>query len=314
MPDHRCRPRPPRGRAVPRRRCRRPPTSPAGPAPTMTTSKTRSSSPAGAPAASAIWALDGSLRTRPSGSSISGSARVGARPGEQLAPLVRFRQEEGMRDRAALEDLPQLIGPARPRLGDDVNRLRNEATIPSPTRAGSSTRPRGRPRRANPSVWARSSRCAQGPSSRGSRRRSADPPRRPAEPTARAWRASEADAPARAGDCPIARENAVAASTSATSSPPCASPFSVRTRLVRIGETLDAIVACVPLDELGLEALEGLPILVDRDQERLAHREAAQAARRLVGHEPNPRRAQGARSSLARVAVCGGIGPQRPAA
>ncbi len=73
---------------------------------------------------------------------------------------------------------------------------------------------------------------------------------------------------------PAVRENDAAASTSATSPPPLREPSERPQRLVRIGDTFDAIVAPVPLDERGLDVVEGVPVLVDGEQERLAHRPA----------------------------------------
>ena len=98
----------------------------------MTTSKAASSTSIAAPAASAISALEGLLRARPSGRSITGSVHVGTRRLEQLASLIGVGEAEGVRDRAALEDLPQLVGPARPLLADDVDRVGDQAPLGRP--------------------------------------------------------------------------------------------------------------------------------------------------------------------------------------
>ena len=101
-----------------------------------------------------------------------------------------------MWNRAALENLAQLVGPTRPRVADDVDRMRAPCVARSPTRAGSSRSPGGTARRAKPPASGRSSRCARVPSRRGSPRRWAGPSKRLPERPARAWRADGAGAPA----------------------------------------------------------------------------------------------------------------------
>jgi hypothetical protein len=58
--------------------------------------------------------------------------RVGPDLGDQLAPLVRIRQAERMGDGTAGEDIPELVGPARPFLADDVDGLRGQPPIQRP--------------------------------------------------------------------------------------------------------------------------------------------------------------------------------------
>ncbi len=58
--------------------------------------------------------------------------RLGARPGEEPASLVRVGRPEGVRDRAALENLPQLVGSPRPLRIDDVDGVRNHAPLRRP--------------------------------------------------------------------------------------------------------------------------------------------------------------------------------------
>ena len=43
---------------------------------------------------------------------------------DQLAAVGRVGEEERVRERAAPQDLPQLVGPAGPRLGDDLDGMR----------------------------------------------------------------------------------------------------------------------------------------------------------------------------------------------
>ena len=161
------------------------------------------SSAAGAPTSSAISALDGSLRTRPSGSTISGSFASGPALASSSRPFVRRRQAEGVRGGALLEDLPQLVGPARPRLAHDVHGLRNDAPIPRPLEQ--ETRDRlvedlverpGRPRHVVVDASERH-RVADRVG-----RRLIRPDVRP-ERAAPARRAGAADARARAGDAPM---------------------------------------------------------------------------------------------------------------
>ncbi len=213
--------------------------------------------------------------------------RVGARPGEQLAPLVRLRQAEGVRDRALLEDLPQLVGPARPRLADDVNGLRNDATLRRPLEqearhglvedlVGRARRPRHvvvdapEGHRIADRVGGRLVR----PDVRGNQQRALGvrvelthaleqlTSGRPRERRGREHQRHLLAALCELGQRPH--------------------------RLVRIGEALDAIVAGVPVDELGPEALEGLPILVDGEHERFAHPAHASGPRRWSGGRPRP--------------------------
>ncbi len=58
--------------------------------------------------------------------------RLGPRLGEQLPPLIGLGQREVVRDGATLEDLPQLIGPARPFLANDVDGVWNDASVRRP--------------------------------------------------------------------------------------------------------------------------------------------------------------------------------------
>ena len=118
--------------------------------------------------------------------------RVHSRLRDQLAPLIRVRERESMRDCALLEDLPQLEGSTRPRLTDDVNGLGNGASFPRPfeqeTRHGLMKHLVARP---SPAV-ARSSRYARVPSNSESHLRSTRPSRHPETPASPASRAGEA--------------------------------------------------------------------------------------------------------------------------
>ena len=58
--------------------------------------------------------------------------RFGPCAAEQLTPLVRIRQAEGVRNRALLEHLSQLVGSTRPGLADDMDRLWDETAITCP--------------------------------------------------------------------------------------------------------------------------------------------------------------------------------------
>ena len=119
--------------------------------------------PCGAPAARAISAFDGSWRTRPSGSTISGELRVGARADEQLAPLLPNRPGRSCAGRSTARRPPS----AR-RLDPTTSRRRYERSAGRdrdrvPTRAGNSRRLRGTPRQVTRPGWERSSRCPREP-------------------------------------------------------------------------------------------------------------------------------------------------------
>src|SRR5919107_1915541 len=58
--------------------------------------------------------------------------RVAVRTGKQAAPLVRVGKAERVRDRAAAEHLPQLVGAPGPALSNHADRVRSGATIARP--------------------------------------------------------------------------------------------------------------------------------------------------------------------------------------
>ena len=208
--------------------------------------------------------------------------RLGARPGEQLASLVGVRQAEGVRDRALLEDLPQLVGPARPRLADDVDGLRDDAPIPRPLEQEARDRLVedlvGRGRRLGHVVVD----APEGHRRRGSRRRSARPPRRPAGTSSARLACGCSSRTRSSSSLPVvARErggrehqrDVLAAARELRQQAAAPRPDRPGTRRDSRG---------VPPDELGLDVVEGVPVLVDGEQQRLAHRPVTLTGRRAV--------------------------------
>ena len=197
--------------------------------------------------------------------------RVGACPGEQLAPLVRRRQAEGVRGGALLEDLPQLVGPAGPCLAHDVHRLRNDAPIPRPleqeTRDGlveDLVEGARRPRHVVVDASKRH-RVADRVGGRLIRPDVRRNEQRPPGVRVQLTHVLEEVTPRcrrqrRGGE----HERHVLASVRELLQRP--------QRVVRIAEGLDPIVVGVPLDELRLDAVESVQIFVDGEQDRQAHR------------------------------------------
>ena len=117
---------------APRRRRRPPADSPAGPAPTISRSISLSSGSTAEPVARVSSTSLGFTSVVPSGRITTGSSRLGLEPSEQLPSLVRVGEAERVGERAALEHRPQLGGPARPRVADDVDRVRRGAPLLGP--------------------------------------------------------------------------------------------------------------------------------------------------------------------------------------
>ena len=220
----------------------------------------------GEPDASTISALVGSRRTVPSGKMTSGSPPSPPALGDEDAPVVRVGERERVRHRAAPEELPQLVGPARPRLADDVDRVRRHALRFRPLEEPSRDRVveelvgwRRRPEHVvvDPAV---------GRSSRRSRSPSPGRPSRPTRSAAHAWRAGGDGARPSRSSLPVIPSSHWPASTRATSSSSAASCSSRASASCGDRVHSIAVVAAVAVAQRLLDVAQCIRVAVDRER------------------------------------------------
>ena len=255
-PGRRSRPgRRPSCGAPPTRR-RPPPKGPAGPAPTITRSNVLAARARRRSRHACELCVRG-VGERPAvGKHDHRERPVRHRLGEDRRALRRVGEGEAVGQRAALEGAPELVGAARPRVADDVDRVGGDALVVGPLERGSSRPPGGTARPAAAGAGRGSGRCARGRSPPRSRRRS---PRRPSRPTRSAARASPAGGsavPRRGASTPVVSPSHGAASTSATCDALAGERLEPCARLRGGGEADDLVVARVAVVELALDVAQ----------------------------------------------------------
>ena len=206
---------------------------PAGPAPTTTRSNSMRSGLTGAPAATAISALVGFSRTSPLGNTMIGSSTPSPAAATSALPSARVGEAEAVRDRALLERLAQLVGPTRPRLADDVDRVRRRAVGLGPVEQHAGDRLVeqlvGRVRRAQHVVVE----ATVGDARRRSPRRSGSGPSRPTRSATPASRAGGAAGPRRAARCRSCRPATARPGPARRPTPDCGELLETRPRVRR---------------------------------------------------------------------------------
>jgi hypothetical protein len=214
-----------------------------------------------------------------------------------------------MRNRASREDLPELVCPARPCLADDPDRLRHEEALPRPLE-----------QEVRNGLVEHLVRRGQGP-----RHVVVDPPhshqpanrlrsglvspdiRRNQERTLRMWvKPTNVIEQLFTGLVPQRLPGKHECNLRAG----IAQLLQPRQRLIRIPQSLNAVLTAITLDELTLELRDGSWILVDGEQNRKSHRPSIPAARHTKTHDvkAGPAESRGGESAT-RVSSASGARP-----
>ena len=175
-----------------------------------------------------------------------------------------------MRDRALLERLPQLVGPARPRLADDVDRVRRRPAGLGPVEQHAGDRLVEQLVGRAPTVAARSGRTDRGRSRRRSPRPSPSDPTRPTSISRRlacGWRWRSLVRAARCRSAPRATGRRGPAR------PRCPTPRSPRGAAGVAGRSQahDLVVPAVPILQLAIDVGQQARVIVDCEQNRPGH-------------------------------------------
>ena len=199
-----------------------------------------------------------------------GSARRRRRRGGPR-PSAESARQNGAGSAQRSSTCAQLVRPPRPRVADDVDRVRRDALVLGPLEQEARDRlVEGLVRRRR-AGGRRSGRCVRGRSPRRSRRPS---PSRPSSPqpirSARFACGCRCRASARSSG-PVPPARTAAASTSATGVPSSANaPSRVRASAAEARHTT-VVVARVPLEELALDGAQACCVPVDGEQHGAAH-------------------------------------------